>query len=72
MQRNPYWPLKGPSFFSALRFQCFFFASRKATSASVQNSRRGWQADNQAFHKLFGAHLQILVFASRLPRRRGS
>jgi hypothetical protein len=31
MQRNPYWPLNGPSFFSVLEFlRCvFFFAAAK-------------------------------------------
>jgi len=30
MQRNPYWPLKGPSFFSVLKFlRCVFFRSTK-------------------------------------------
>ena len=30
MQRNPYWPLNGPSFFSVLRFcRCVFLAARR-------------------------------------------
>jgi hypothetical protein len=30
MQRNPYWPLKGPSFFWVLRFRrCFFSLPEK-------------------------------------------
>ncbi len=38
MQRNPYWPLKGPSFFSVLKLRgcVFFLAARKVPSAQVK------------------------------------
>jgi hypothetical protein len=51
MQRNPYWPLNGPSFFSVLRFRhsVFFLAAMGEASASGQISRYGWQADADQF-----------------------
>src|SRR5882724_8117638 len=50
MQRNPYWPLKGPPFFGSENPSLLFFlAARKAASASGQISRCGWQADDRTF-----------------------
>jgi hypothetical protein len=51
MQRNPYWPLNGPSFFPPCRdsVAVFFLAALREASASGQISRHGWQADDRTF-----------------------
>jgi hypothetical protein len=47
-KNDPYWPLNGPSFFSALRFRrCIFSHRTKGGVSSGQTSRHGWQADDR-------------------------
>src|SRR5882757_2562806 len=48
MQRNPYWPLNGPSFFFDHRDSVtvyFHSLSKSRSRLRAQISRRGWQAD---------------------------
>jgi hypothetical protein len=48
MQRNPYWPLNGPSFFSTteIPFTVYFtHCPGRAVGFGLKFSRRGWQAD---------------------------
>jgi hypothetical protein len=41
MQRNPYWPLKGPSFFSLLRFCGFVYSCCPQSDVSSGAKFRG-------------------------------
>ena len=47
MQRNPYWPLKGPSFFSGLRFpRCVFSLCTKGDINSVLPTKHLFDHDS--------------------------
>jgi hypothetical protein len=41
MQSNPYWPLNGPSFFSALRFRRCVFSRRTKGDVGFGSNCRG-------------------------------
>jgi hypothetical protein len=50
MQRNPYWPRNGPSFFSVLEIPSLCFSRRpQEVSAWAQISWREWQTDARTF-----------------------
>lgn len=65
MQRNPYWPLKGPSFFESLIFRGCVFLSlhERARRLRVKFCGADGKADDRTFSK-DGSQTGCLVFGT--------